>query len=59
MGNTIVGIAVAAVVLVLIAGLYNMLIAGSPSRSQNLMRWRVGLQFLTVIIIMIVFYFRQ
>lgn len=59
MGNIIVGIAVGAVVLVLIAGLYNMLVAGSPSRSQTLMRWRVGLQFLAVILVMTVFYFRH
>lgn len=48
----------AAVTLVLLAGLYNMLRGGNANRSQKLMRWRVGLQFVTVILVMIVFYFR-
>lgn len=45
-------VAVLAVALVLLAGLWNMLKGGSPSRSQMLMRWRVGLQFLAIIILM-------
>ena len=44
--------AMIAVLVVLIAGLWNMMRGGSASRSQTLMRWRVGLQFLAVIIIM-------
>ncbi len=50
--NILMGIAMAAVVVVLIAGLANMLRGGNASMSQNLMRWRVGLQFLAIIIIM-------
>jgi hypothetical protein len=38
---------------VLIAGLWNMVRQGaSPSTSQTLMRWRVGLQFVAVAIAM-------
>tara|TARA_R110002110_G_scaffold18688_5_gene78314 strand:- start:2866 stop:3057 length:192 start_codon:yes stop_codon:yes gene_type:complete len=49
--------AMIAVLVVLIAGLWNMMRGGSASRSQTLMRWRVGLQFLAVIIIMAGLYF--
>lgn len=46
-------IAVGAVALVLLMGLVNMMKGGSPSRSQNLMRLRVLLQFIAIIITMI------
>jgi len=49
--------AVAAVVLVLLAGLWNMMRGSSPNLSQTLMRWRVGLQFLAIVIAMIAVYF--
>jgi hypothetical protein len=52
-----VPIAVGAVAVVLLLGLWNMLRGGSPGRSQTLMRWRVGLQFLAIIIIMAALYF--
>ena len=42
--------AVAAVAVVLVLGLVNMMRGGPPSRSQNLMRLRVLLQFLAVVI---------
>jgi hypothetical protein len=45
-------IALAAVLIVLLLGLWNMMRGGSANRSQSLMRWRVGLQFLALIIIM-------
>ena len=48
--------AVGAVAVVLLMGLWNMLRGGSSSRSQSLMRWRVGLQFLAVVIVMFVLY---
>lgn len=57
--NILVGIAVGLVAVVLLAGLFNMLRAGSPSRSQQLMRWRVILQFVAVVIIMGVIWYRQ
>ncbi len=56
--NAVVGVAVGAVSLVLLAGLFNMLKGGSPNRSQQLMRWRVMLQFLAVILIMAVIWYR-
>ncbi len=53
----LIPIGIAAVTLVLLAGLMNMLRGGSASTSQKLMRWRVGLQFVTVLIIMTALYF--
>ena len=52
LSDAVVALALAAVVIVLVLGLWNMLRGGSPSRSQTLMRWRVGLQFLAIIIVM-------
>ncbi len=46
-------------VAVLIAGLVNMLRGGSANTSQKLMRWRVGLQFIAIIIIIGVLFFRK
>ena len=46
-------IAVGAVALVLLLGLINMMKGGSPSRSQNLMRLRVLLQFIAIAITML------
>jgi hypothetical protein len=48
----LVPIAVAAVAIVLILGLGNMLRGGSPNISQKLMRLRVLLQFVAIIVIM-------
>jgi hypothetical protein len=56
--NLLPGIAIAAVALVLFAGLFNMLRGGNPNLSQKLMRWRVGLQFLAIVIVMAVLWFR-
>ena len=50
-------LAVLLVVIVLIAGLWNMLRGGSSNRSQTLMRWRVGLQFVAIIVLMTGLYF--
>jgi hypothetical protein len=49
----LVPIACGAVAVVLLLGLFNMMRGGSASRSQQLMRWRVGLQFAAIVIIMI------
>jgi hypothetical protein len=49
----IVPLAVAAVALVLLFGLINMMRGGSPNTSQKLMRWRVALQFVAIVVIMI------
>lgn len=45
-------IAVGAVLVVLLLGLWNMMRGGSANRSQSLMRWRVGLQFVAIVILM-------
>ena len=50
--NYLIPAGLVAVSLVLLAGLANMLRNGSPNTSQRLMRWRVGLQLLTIIIVM-------
>jgi hypothetical protein len=57
LSDAVVALALAAVALVLVLGLWNMLRGGSPSRSQTLMRWRVGLQFLAIIIVMAAIWF--
>jgi hypothetical protein len=57
--NALVGAAVFGVFVVLIAGLVNMLRGGSANTSQKLMRWRVGLQFIAIIIIIGVLFFRK
>ncbi len=56
--NTVVLVAVIAVAIVLVLGLFNMLRGGSPNVSQKLMRWRVGLQFVAIIVIMAVLWWR-
>ena len=56
--NIFVAVALGAVVLVLLAGLVNMMRGGSSNLSQRLMRWRVGLQFLAIVIIMGVLWLR-
>jgi hypothetical protein len=56
--NAGVAIAVSAVALVLILGLVNMLRQGSANTSQTLMRWRVGLQFLAIVVIVLVLWMR-
>jgi uncharacterized membrane protein len=46
-------VALVAVAAVLLLGLVNMMRGGSPNRSQNLMRWRVILQFAAIVITML------
>ncbi|MCX5518623.1 MULTISPECIES: twin transmembrane helix small protein [Kaistia] len=53
----LIPIALAAVAIVLLLGLFNMLRGGSPERSQKLMRMRVMLQFAAVVIMMAALYF--
>lgn len=57
--NSIVLIALIAVACVLVLGLFNMLRGGSPNTSQRLMRWRVVLQFIAIVIIMLVVWRRS
>lgn len=47
---------VAAVFVVLLLGLWNMLRGTSPNLSQTLMRWRVGLQFFAIVVMMLLLY---
>lgn len=44
--------AAAAVVIVLLMGLWNMVKGGSPNTSQRLMRMRVALQFVAIVVLM-------
>ncbi len=55
----VIFIAIGAVAIVLLLGLLNMMRGGSPNTSQKLMRWRVGLQFVAIVIAMAVLYFRH
>jgi hypothetical protein len=57
--NTLVSIAVAAVALVLLLGLINMLRGGSANTSQRLMRLRVILQFVAIVLIVVVLWWRN
>jgi len=52
-------IAVGAVLVVLLMGLLNMFRGGSANTSQKLMRWRVGLQFVAIIVLMLGLYLSQ
>ena len=54
LSTIVLPILVAAVALVLLLGLINMMRDGSPNRSQSLMRLRVLLQFIAVVITMVV-----
>jgi heme/copper-type cytochrome/quinol oxidase subunit 4 len=57
--NLIVPIGIAAVAIVLAMGLFNMLRGGSADRSQKLMRMRVLLQFVAIVLIMGVIWWRS
>ncbi len=48
----LVPVALAIVLAILIAGLWNMMRGGSPNRSQNLMRARVIAQFAAIVVAM-------
>jgi Hypoxia induced protein conserved region len=59
LANYVVPVAIAAVAVVLVLGLFNMLRGGSPNLSQRLMRWRVVLQFIAIVIIMLTVWVMQ
>jgi hypothetical protein len=46
-------VAVLAVAAVLVRGLATLLKGGNPNLSQQLMRWRIGLQFIAILVIML------
>jgi hypothetical protein len=52
-------VTLAAVAVVLVLGLWNMMRGPSPSRSQKLMRWRILIQFIAIIIAMAAIYFAR
>ncbi len=53
LSTVILPIAVGAVALVLLLGLFNMMRGGSPNRSQKLMQLRVLLQFVAIVLTML------
>jgi len=53
LSSILLPIAVAAVAVVLVLGLINMMRGGSPNRSQKLMQLRVLLQFVAIVITML------
>jgi Hypoxia induced protein conserved region len=57
--NYLVPFALAAVFIVLLLGLWNMMRGGSGNKSQTFMRWRVGLQFVAIILMMTALYFSR
>ncbi|KRE20727.1 hypoxia induced protein [Bosea sp. Root483D1] len=56
--SAIVPIAIGAVAVVLLLGLVNMLRGGSANTSQKLMRLRVVLQFVAILVILGVLWWR-
>jgi tetrahydromethanopterin S-methyltransferase subunit F len=57
--NWIMVVALGAVFAVLLMGLFNMMKGGSGNRSQYLMRWRVGLQFAAIILVVLLAWMRR
>lgn len=55
----LVPVGFAAVTLVLLLGLWNMMRGDNPNLSQKLMRWRVILQFVAVCAVMAAIYVVQ
>jgi hypothetical protein len=53
LSSILLPVALAAVALVLLLGLINMMRGGSPNLSQRLMRLRVLLQFVAIVIAML------
>ena len=51
----LVAIALAAVLTVLLMGFWNLARGNDSQKSQRLMRWRVGLQFVALAIILLAF----
>jgi uncharacterized membrane protein YozB (DUF420 family) len=57
--QSITGIAIVAVAIVLVLGVLNMMRGSSPNRSQQLMRLRVILQFAAIVAMMAALYFSR
>jgi hypothetical protein len=52
LSTILIPISIAAVTVVLLLGLFNMMRGGSPNLSQKLMQMRVLLQFVAIVIVM-------
>ena len=57
--NALVPVAVGTVAVILLLGLVNMMRGGSPGKAQTLMRLRVLLQFVALVVIMGVVWWRS
>lgn len=57
--NYVIPIALGAVLIALLLGLWNMMRGGPSNKSQLFMRWRVGLQFAAIVLMMTVLYFSK
>jgi len=53
----LIPVALAAVAVILLLGLVNMMRGGSANRSQTLMRLRVLFQFIAIVVVMAALYF--
>lgn len=49
-------LATLAVAVVLVMGLSTLLRGGTPNLSQKFMRWRIGLQFIAIMVLMLFAY---
>jgi ABC-type nickel/cobalt efflux system permease component RcnA len=58
LSNTLVTVAIGAVAVVLMLGLLNMLRGGNANTAQKLMRLRVVLQFIAILVILGVVWWR-
>ncbi|WP_311031617.1 twin transmembrane helix small protein [Mesorhizobium koreense] len=52
-------IVIAAVVIVLVRGLFNMAQGGPPSKSNKLMQMRVLLQFIAIVLVLLAVWFTR
>jgi hypothetical protein len=59
MESIVAAVAAGAVAVVLLAGLINMTKGNNSNLSQTLMRWRVGLQFVAIVIVMFLVWARS
>ncbi len=57
--NITIAVALASVALVLALGLFNMMRGGDSNLSQKFMRWRVGLQFAAIVLVMGILWIRK
>lgn len=56
LNTLVIPVLLAAVVVILALGLWNLMRGGSPNRSQSLMRLRILFQFIAVVVVMTALY---